>query len=317
MYFYVFYSLINISTRRILTFEFSDIFESINTWSTIDERAGKVVRIVNTSRGGGNNDRFAVHTFGGGAMGATNVADDLTDRPSSFHAGHNHKEEGNILLKITIGTYRIALYFGQTVEFHRRLIQHQQRAQTKNSAHYRLARKAGIMIMVPIILSPGGNIPDHFLDIAEFSMTFTRRGPAVTGTHALDIHEMAIELISLQSLERQHLELSADKSNTSRFELPGMLDQRFVELVETLNELHDIQDLNLSLAKLEATVTDTIRNVDAHPKHEIHIIGSDNGDTTELYAGRKLTLWLNDRHLAKCWTSLANRRGIVDICTWI
>ncbi|KAL3608525.1 hypothetical protein FPOAC2_03524 [Fusarium poae] len=48
--------------------------------------------------------------------------------------------------------------------------QHQQHAQTKNSAHYRLARKARTMIMVPIILRPGGDVPDSFLDIAEFSM---------------------------------------------------------------------------------------------------------------------------------------------------
>ncbi|PTD03927.1 hypothetical protein HYE67_003223 [Fusarium culmorum] len=73
---------------------------------------------------------------------------------------------------VTIGgtTYRIALYIGQTIDFQRRLHQHQQDAQTKNSAHYRLARKAGTMRMVPIILRPGGNIPDSFLDIAEFSM---------------------------------------------------------------------------------------------------------------------------------------------------
>ncbi|CAF3473395.1 unnamed protein product [Fusarium graminearum] len=73
---------------------------------------------------------------------------------------------------VTIGstTYRIALYFGQTVQFYGRLNQHQQGAQTKTSAHYRLAKKAGTMRMVPIILSPGGNVPESFLDIAEFSM---------------------------------------------------------------------------------------------------------------------------------------------------
>ncbi|KAL4725951.1 hypothetical protein ACLX1H_006625 [Fusarium chlamydosporum] len=67
-------------------------------------------------------------------------------------------------------TFDTVIYVGQTIQFQGRKSQHQQRAQTSSSIHYRLAKKAKRMAMVPLLLVSGGDHPPSYLDIAEFSM---------------------------------------------------------------------------------------------------------------------------------------------------
>ncbi|GKU06502.1 hypothetical protein FLAG1_04352 [Fusarium langsethiae] len=67
--------------------------------------------------------------------------------------------------------YHIAIYVGQTVSFQQRQEAHQRhRANGERSTHYTLAANANQVRMVPLIIQNTQNVPDAFLDIAEFSM---------------------------------------------------------------------------------------------------------------------------------------------------
>ncbi|KAJ4011461.1 hypothetical protein NW752_008460 [Fusarium irregulare] len=93
-------------------------------------------------------------------------------------------------------TYTTIIYIGQTIGFQGRKSAHIQNKESKNSIHYRLARQAQNMVMVPLLLLPQGPVPHSFLDIAEFSLVCLMRSwyallfrPAETsviGSYALD-----------------------------------------------------------------------------------------------------------------------------------
>ncbi|KAF4431038.1 hypothetical protein FACUT_8711 [Fusarium acutatum] len=95
-------------------------------------------------------------------------------------------------------TYNTAIYIGQTVQFQKRKDAHTRDAESKNSVHYNLARKAKKMAMIPILLQIATAVPPSFLDIAEFSMVclfrswfaalFQPRAPALLGSYSID-HE--------------------------------------------------------------------------------------------------------------------------------
>ncbi|KAF5245088.1 hypothetical protein FAUST_1978 [Fusarium austroamericanum] len=67
--------------------------------------------------------------------------------------------------------YHIAIYVGQTIGFQQRQDAHQRhRANGDRSTHYTLAANANQVRMVPLIIQNTQNVPEAFLDIAEFSM---------------------------------------------------------------------------------------------------------------------------------------------------
>ncbi|KAM5347755.1 hypothetical protein ACJ41O_007579 [Fusarium nematophilum] len=68
--------------------------------------------------------------------------------------------------------FQTAIYVGQTVDFQKRKDAHSRITATgaRGSNHYRLAAQAQRKVMVPIVLKKSSNVPDAFLDIAEFSM---------------------------------------------------------------------------------------------------------------------------------------------------
>lgn len=68
-------------------------------------------------------------------------------------------------------THHTAIYLGQTTNFANRLSAHKTAAIDGGGAsHYRLAAKAETMVMVPLVLQKTGQVPEDFLDIAEFTM---------------------------------------------------------------------------------------------------------------------------------------------------
>ncbi|KAM0361295.1 hypothetical protein ACHAP4_001759 [Fusarium culmorum] len=67
--------------------------------------------------------------------------------------------------------YHIAIYIGQTVAFQQRREAHQRHtANGERSKHYTLAANANQVRMVPLIIQNTQDVPEAFLDIAEFSM---------------------------------------------------------------------------------------------------------------------------------------------------
>ncbi|KAL6916062.1 hypothetical protein FSST1_007557 [Fusarium sambucinum] len=67
--------------------------------------------------------------------------------------------------------YHITIYIKQSVNFQKRREAHQRHAVNgERSTHYTLAAKANQVRMVPIIIQDTQNVPDGFLDIAEFTV---------------------------------------------------------------------------------------------------------------------------------------------------
>ncbi|KAM0080873.1 hypothetical protein ACKRZS_006964 [Fusarium odoratissimum] len=86
--------------------------------------------------------------------------------------------------KIQDTVHDTACYVGQTIDFNTRRTAHQTHARNgKKTVHYRLASKAKNMIMVPIVLQTTSDVPANFLDIAEFSMSYSPAGPSVVGSY--------------------------------------------------------------------------------------------------------------------------------------
>jgi hypothetical protein len=94
--------------------------------------------------------------------------------------------------------YNTAIYVGQTINFQARLRNHQSQMDVNNtSIHYRLATKADRIRMVPILLQTDDmDVPNSFLDIAEFSMVcllrswyallFNPNVPNAVGSYGID-----------------------------------------------------------------------------------------------------------------------------------
>ncbi|KAM0558472.1 hypothetical protein ACHAPJ_004663 [Fusarium lateritium] len=94
--------------------------------------------------------------------------------------------------------YNTAIYVGQTINFQARLTNHQSQMDVNNtSIHYRFATRANRMRMVPLLLQTDNtDVPNSFLDIAEFSMVcllrswyallFVPNVPNAVGSYGID-----------------------------------------------------------------------------------------------------------------------------------
>jgi hypothetical protein len=96
----------------------------------------------------------------------TSISDGYPKHPGVYliiYDDFGGRKSGNIV-------YQTAIYIGQTINFQQRLKAHNRNRESRTqSTHYSLASKANQMRMMPLLLQTARNVPDHFLDIAEFS----------------------------------------------------------------------------------------------------------------------------------------------------
>ncbi|CAJ0550352.1 Ff.00g102820.m01.CDS01 [Fusarium sp. VM40] len=96
----------------------------------------------------------------------TSISDGYPKHPGIYliiYDDFGGRNSGNIV-------YQTAIYIGQTINFQQRLKAHNRNRESRTqSTHYSLASKAKQMRMMPLLLQTARTVPDHFLDIAEFS----------------------------------------------------------------------------------------------------------------------------------------------------